>query len=105
MRTRHPFNDVLETEPPQEVVIEAPVTTLKPHSPADPVTGQSPVRWHTAENRRQRRKGVATFAPSMEMPKAEAKGLRRKLLKQRQVKARGKLDVETRRLQRKALSK
>jgi hypothetical protein len=51
-------------------------------------------------NRRARRRATALF----EGPKNEP-GLRRKLLKQRKQRAAGKLDVELRRLQRKALSK
>jgi hypothetical protein len=52
----------------------------------------------TWENRKQRRAGVATFKPHKDMPKAEAKGLRRKMLKQRQRARVPKLDPETRRL-------
>lgn len=53
---------------------------------------------HDGENRKTRRAAVANFVG----PKNEGKGLRRRLLKQRQRDARGKLDVQTRRLQRKA---
>lgn len=52
---------------------------------------------HKGENRTQRRSAVANFAH----PEAN----RRELLAQRQRERRGKLDIETRRLQRKALSK
>lgn len=57
---------------------------------------------HQGENRRMRLTGVAKFAPHPDMAPAEANGLRRRLLKQRQRQRLGKLDVETRRLQRKA---
>lgn len=59
---------------------------------------------HETENRRQRRAGVATFAPHPDLPETEAKGLRRRLLKQRQRLAKGTLDVALRRAQRKATS-
>jgi hypothetical protein len=50
---------------------------------------------HKGENRRARRAAVANFAH----PEVS----RRELLKQRQRQRRGKLDIETRRLQRKAI--
>ena len=58
---------------------------------------------HQGENRRTRRAEVARFTPPEDTPKAEAKGMRRRFLKQRQRRAMGKLDPELRRLQRKAL--
>jgi phage terminase large subunit-like protein len=48
--------------------------------------------------------GVANFTPPKAMPKAEAKGLRRKLLKQRQRARVPKLDTKTRRLAAAALA-
>jgi hypothetical protein len=50
-------------------------------------------------NRKERRRATALFEVKDEP------GLRRKLLKQRKKRAAGKLDVETRRLQRKALQR
>lgn len=87
MRTRHPFEDVpLEFE----TYAEFPeVKTLD--VPADIALGFRP---HAGENRKTRRAAVANFShPGVS---------RRELLKQRQRNRRGKLDVELRRLQRKA---
>lgn len=56
---------------------------------------------YDAENRTQRRAATAAWQPPEGQEDSE--GLRRRLLEQRQRYARGKLDVKTRRLQRKAL--
>lgn len=102
MRSRHPFPDVEEQPPTAEVAVPFEPTAmpaLSAHATADPVTQETPVRWHTVENRQQRRRGVATF----QGPKELGPKLRRELLEKRQRAAHGKLDVELRRLQRKAL--
>lgn len=63
-------------------------------SPATPAHGQFYA--HNGENRTQRRAAVATWEPPKDAP------TRRELWLQRQRQRRGKLDIETRRLQRKA---
>ena len=97
MRTRRPFPDVQEREPPTQIVLHpaqyaALETALMKHVEPPP----PPPAMHASANRRQRRAGVATFSG----PKELGPGLRRKLLEQRKARALGTLDVELRRLQR-----
>lgn len=75
-----------------EVIPAEPKPAAVLDTPSDLAIGWVP---HRAENRAMRRKAVATFAEPVA-------GLRRKLWLQRQKNRLGKLDVETRRLQRKA---
>lgn len=64
-------------------------------------TGESEARFtpHTGENRRTRLAESANFTPP------EGDITRRDMLRQRKRRSRGTLDVQTRRLQRKALAK
>ena len=88
MRTRHPFADVTEREAPEVVVVVTPeqYARLETELAPKPLTERF-ATWHTAENRRQRRRAVATFSG----PKEFGKGLRRKLVKQRQRNKLGKM--------------
>lgn len=107
MRTRHPFADIEERLAPPGTVLTDGIErwTVGGERPAPPeVIVAPPARGlaaHRGENRRQRRRAVATFAG----PKELGPGLRRDLLEKRQAKALGTLDPALRRLQRKALSK
>jgi hypothetical protein len=109
MRTRHPFEDVpLEFEglemsmgdggpdDPGPVTLALGAKLFATHPDAVEKGIELPLGFmpHRGENRKTRRAAVANFAH----PEAN----RRDLLKQRQRQRRGKLDVKTRRLQRKA---
>jgi hypothetical protein len=72
---------------------EPPTTIVSPAQYAE-IEAEA-IRYHNGENRTQRRAAVANF----KHPEAD----RRELLKQRQRQRRGKLDIETRKLQRKAM--
>jgi hypothetical protein len=119
MRTRHPFEDVsLEFELP-----EAAREFVEPGSPLAELLPSLGFRQHQGENRKTRRAAVANWQPSQtngaaaSAPAAGSRApdpvkpaaaptermpTRRELLKQRQRNRRGELDVELRRLQRKA---
>lgn len=110
MRDRRPFPDI-EEQPRVDVGLDAEYLKrfsekLDTAMRGPPTPSPLPLtNWHTAENRRQRRKAVATFEAPKDLPADEADGLRRRLLEQRQARALGTLDVALRRLQRKALRK
>lgn len=105
MKPRVMFPDIEDREEWHEAEMRAALNQVKPtleglnpipepvlDTPSDLAIGFVP---HRGENRAMRRKAVATF----QEPVA---GLRRKLWAQRERNRLGKLDVETRRLQRKA---
>lgn len=100
MKPRQIYPDI-EERAKAEVVIDwspPPVTTIV--SPAEYAALEAELarpRMHPNPNRKQRKRATATYADPKDEP-----GLRRKLLLQRKRRARGTLDVETRRLQRKA---
>lgn len=102
MRTRHPFPDVdLEYD---EIGLADALSSSGRTFGFDPDNaGSNPasatmIHQHQGENRTQRRAAVANWVP----PIGEKMPTRRELLHQRQRQRRGKLDIETRRLQRKA---
>ena len=97
MKTRVMFPDIDDREEWLQADLDAqgelnPIPDPIMDTPSDLAIGFVP---HGGENRAMRRKAVATF----QEPVA---GLRRRLWVQRQRNRLGKLDVETRRLQRKA---
>lgn len=120
MRTRHPFADIdLTYEDSPAGAEESGMFSLVEHEMQhhpdavekgiDLPLGFMP---HAGENRVTRRAAVANWAPPVS-PKVDGADMdrktpamptRRELLKQRQKQRRGKLDPETRRLQRKAIN-
>lgn len=104
LRTRHPFPDLTiyaDDPAPVEQVRQALELGPEVHPDArergvELALGFIP---HRGENRKTRRAAVATW----EQPE-DVRTTRRELLKQRKRRDRGTLDVELRRLQRKALS-
>lgn len=107
MRTRRPFPDVEERDPEAlgAVIVDPPaMPDYFPEHEAETATEAGGFTAHTAENRKARRAGVATWTPPAQEENAPRMPTRRELLKQRKRNQRGTTDPALRRLQRKAIS-
>lgn len=107
MRTRHPFPDVYECDLPPSVIVSPQLYADIAAEMRDVVrdfesgalgTPKQPPKLHPGANRRQRRAATAQFVGPAEF----GPDLRRNLIEQRKRRALGTMDVDLRRLQRKA---